>query len=239
MGVLTEREGVRRFELLPRTLVGRSPSCDLVIDDDPGVSAEHLVVSFHDEAWRVRDLGSRNGTWVAGRSVSPGDTVRLAEGDEVRLGPRCTFVLSEASPPADARPAGLPSTRAERIGLHEVQIAFAVSSDEESAAWSVTVGGRRVSLGDRVHTYLLLTLARQRAEDAANGITEANRGWCYADDLARRLGITPEVLKVYVYRARRQLEGAGVVGAAGIVERRLATNQIRFGVDGAVVRRDA
>lgn len=290
MGVLEGPDG-RRVELLPRTLVGRSPSCDVVLAD-PSVSGEHAVVAWIDGRWRLRDLGSRNGTAVGDRPVSS-EPVALAVGDRVAFGrapggwtlieaaaprPRAVagdgtvveadgdlLVLPDPGTPevtvargdggwwleddAGTRrvsdgdavvaggvrwelrlPVGLAAT-VERAGrLDDVGFVFAVSADEEHASWGTTEPVAR-ELGDRVHAYLLLTLARARREDADAGVDAGARGWRYADELARGLGITPEVLKVYVYRARRQLQEAGVVGAAALIERRAASNQIRLGTD--------
>jgi DNA-binding NtrC family response regulator len=49
-------------------IVGRSPECDLSIDD-PKLSAVHLELVATDGGVRVRDLGSRNGTLLAGHRV--------------------------------------------------------------------------------------------------------------------------------------------------------------------------
>lgn len=64
-----------------RTLVGRHPSCDLVIDE-PFVSAEHAEIAASGGRWRVRDLGSTNGTFLNGEPVvladmEPGDVVQF------------------------------------------------------------------------------------------------------------------------------------------------------------------
>lgn len=213
-------------------LIGRGSSCDLRIDHAT-VSSEHAVVYWDDTAWFLRDLGSRNGTQVGGRALRAGVPERLDEGAVVHFG-RCTdpwTVVSTAAPLTG----DVSVTAAASLALEALTVHFVVSTDEEHVSWSVEQGGQSVSLGDRVHTYLLLTLARQRLHDA--DVPEPARGWCYADELARRLGITPEVMKVYVYRARRQLDEAGVHGAGGLLERRAATNQIRLATDRIVIRR--
>ena len=115
--------------------------------------------------------------------------------------------------------------------LSEVAFRFRVSPDEEFASWSVDTGDREVDLGGRSFVYLLVTLARERLADRARGLGLADRGWMVGDELARRLGMTPETMKVHVYRAREQLRDVGVLGAGGVVERRSTTNQIRFGSD--------
>ena len=66
-------------------LVGRSPSCGLRLDDRT-VSGEHALLSWTDSEWRVRDLGSRNGTFVGGRRVPPGEGRQLKSGDQLGFG---------------------------------------------------------------------------------------------------------------------------------------------------------
>lgn len=48
-----------------RLRIGRSPDCDLVIDD-PSISRVHAELVFDDGAWQLRDLGSKNGCFVDG-----------------------------------------------------------------------------------------------------------------------------------------------------------------------------
>ena len=71
MGLLiSERTGEYR-PLSARTVVGRSPTCRLHIPDGL-VSGEHASLSWRDGRWLVRDLGSRNGTWVDGKRLGAG-----------------------------------------------------------------------------------------------------------------------------------------------------------------------
>jgi S1-C subfamily serine protease len=66
--------------------LGRDPQSDLRFDAerDLDVSSKHAVVMHSGDAFLVRDLGSRNGTFVNGRRVET-DTP-LADGDVVRCG---------------------------------------------------------------------------------------------------------------------------------------------------------
>ena len=65
-----------------RITVGSVDSNDLVVDL-PGVSRVHAVFERFSESWTVRDLGSRNGTFVNGtrtigeRALHPGDEIVL------------------------------------------------------------------------------------------------------------------------------------------------------------------
>jgi len=74
--VVIERQRVR---------VGRSPVCDLTLDD-PSVSALHLELVATDDGLVLRDHGSTNGTWAG--------EVRLRE---ALLAPRATFKAGTAT----------------------------------------------------------------------------------------------------------------------------------------------
>lgn len=76
----------RRLAALPaRCVVGRSPACDLVLDVRD-VSREHAVIHWTGAAWELQDLGSRNGTWLAGRRLAARECQLLARGAEIRFG---------------------------------------------------------------------------------------------------------------------------------------------------------
>lgn len=62
--------------------IGRRPGSDLVLPD-PRVSRDHAVVEAAGGGWRLRDLGSRNGTIVNGQPVSEAD---LRDGDRIAIG---------------------------------------------------------------------------------------------------------------------------------------------------------
>jgi pSer/pThr/pTyr-binding forkhead associated (FHA) protein len=65
-----------------RVLVGRDPSCDLVIDDK-SVSRRHAYFERRGSGWGVLDQGSANGTFLNGAQISDAD---LYDGQELRLG---------------------------------------------------------------------------------------------------------------------------------------------------------
>lgn len=84
MGRLREIQSNRSCELEPEHLVGRSPRSSLVIDHQL-VSAQHAVLRWTGTVWTVRDLGSRNGTFVAGNRISRAPQP-IAEGAKVCFG---------------------------------------------------------------------------------------------------------------------------------------------------------
>jgi pSer/pThr/pTyr-binding forkhead associated (FHA) protein len=72
-----------------RTRIGRSPECDIFLDDVT-VSRNHAVLIERDGRFHIEDQGSLNGTFVNRRRI---DNAELSNGDELQIGKyRLTFV---------------------------------------------------------------------------------------------------------------------------------------------------
>ena len=72
-----------------RTRIGRSPECEIFLDDVT-VSRNHAVLIKRDDGYVVEDQGSLNGTFVNRRRI---DTAVLRSGDELQIGKyRMTFI---------------------------------------------------------------------------------------------------------------------------------------------------
>ncbi|HCH64145.1 MAG: hypothetical protein CL927_08160 [Deltaproteobacteria bacterium] len=124
------------------------------------------------------------------------------------------------------------------LGIREVTLHFSVSSDEEDVEITVRGGTREQRLRQRSHSYLLLTLARERmADQVRSDVPEAEQGWVYRDDLCSMLRLTKSVMFLQIHRARKQLEAAGVANAFDLVERRAGSGQLRLGVAQLEVQR--
>jgi hypothetical protein len=85
--------GGRAGETFPleadRIVVGRSPECDVFLDDVT-VSRMHAVVSRDADGFTIEDQGSLNGTYVNRRRV---ERAKLEDGDDVQIGKyRLTFL---------------------------------------------------------------------------------------------------------------------------------------------------
>jgi len=77
-------KGVKRLELdAEQITVGRLPENTVHVDDDERLSRRHCVLEYAEDGWRIRDLGSRNGTKLNGQRVA--ESV-LANGDVVTAG---------------------------------------------------------------------------------------------------------------------------------------------------------
>ncbi|SMF42061.1 pSer/pThr/pTyr-binding forkhead associated (FHA) protein [Cellulosimicrobium cellulans J34] len=64
-------------------LIGRAPSCTLVLDDDYS-SSRHARIFPQHGTWFVEDLGSTNGTYVEDQRI--GQVTPLSIGTRVRIG---------------------------------------------------------------------------------------------------------------------------------------------------------
>lgn len=101
VGLLHLASSNETFRLGPRCLLGRAPTCDVRVDDRR-VSNEHAVIQYNRGGWELRDLNSRNGTYVGGRRVGS-DWILLSKGMELAIGGRdLSFTLIDASAPAAA-----------------------------------------------------------------------------------------------------------------------------------------
>jgi hypothetical protein len=97
LGVL-QCPGGERLPLRARHLVGRSRSCHLRLERAT-VSAEHAVLWWTGERWLVRDLGSRNGTWVDGERLEPLSSRPLPQGAALTFGLEAGYQLVEDGAP--------------------------------------------------------------------------------------------------------------------------------------------
>ena len=304
MGRLRQISDGKVIWMRPLVRVGRDPSADLVMNSRM-VSTEHALFRWVGANWSIRDLGSRNGTWVDGKRLAPGEEVPVFPGASFSFGgPEAGWVLlSEEAPgvaaervsdgnyrqvtadilvlPDDEQPTltiqqepqgdwivedregsrplvngdvievdgdpwrihipevveGTWESTPYSMILSELTFRFQVSLDEEHVELSIQAAHTRLPIPPRAHHYLLLTLARARMADQARGVPPGEQGWKDQDELARRLGLTENMLNVYICRARQQLAAAGIMGAGGLIERRSQTRKLRLGAELMEVRR--
>ncbi|MBE2282405.1 MAG: protein kinase [Prosthecobacter sp.] len=103
-------------------LLGRHPDCHVHLPDDSFVSRHHFILEVCPPQACVRDLGSRNGTYVNGRKIggrkegeSPEEGARraypevtLKHGDRIQVGDTALEVAVKQAAPAAAVPAAPP-----------------------------------------------------------------------------------------------------------------------------------
>lgn len=67
-----------------RVTIGKASTNAVALDHDETVSRLHAVLENLEFAWSIRDLGSRNGTYINGERITAEKV--LKSGDEVRVG---------------------------------------------------------------------------------------------------------------------------------------------------------
>ncbi|MCA9540019.1 MAG: FHA domain-containing protein [Myxococcales bacterium] len=297
MAHLVHQSTKKANTLAARVVVGRSRACHLRLLARR-VSGEHATITWNGTGWAVRDLGSRNGTFVDARQLGVGEVAPLAAGGQVAFGdPEDVWVLGDAGAPvaqAVPLPSGrpreavgslltlpsdenprvavfpdeeggwiaeddmrqfavadqqeirvddqvyrlyLPSvlpdtlalpTQAAAPGLARLQLRLEISRDQESVRMAYDVGRGWTELEPRAHHHLVAVLARLRLNDKEP--VAAERGWVHIEELATLAALDPRTINVYISRARRELAGEGLDGAAGLIERRPGTGTLRVGV---------
>jgi predicted component of type VI protein secretion system len=102
------------FDISGSSVIGRDPSSGIVLDD-PEASRRHASVSASGDVITVEDLGSTNGTYVAGeriqgsREVGSGDRIRIGTTVmEVRVAAAATALGAVDEDPQATRIGGMP-----------------------------------------------------------------------------------------------------------------------------------
>jgi len=92
----SKQDGVsKEFELGDKSItIGRSPDADIILLDER-VSRVHCNVRFWDGAFYIKDLKSKNGTFVNGRRV---EVAKLSPADKIKVG-GYTFTFEQPGAP--------------------------------------------------------------------------------------------------------------------------------------------
>lgn len=99
MGILKHLKSGDETLLPPRCLVGRASTSTLRMDAG-AVSREHATLAWTGSGWEIRDLHSRNGTFVDGRRLDPGERALLEPGTEIVFGRDPNrYVLTDTAAP--------------------------------------------------------------------------------------------------------------------------------------------
>jgi hypothetical protein len=150
---------------------------------------------------------------------------RLTDGAMVRTaGSTWEFVLCDDLESTAVNTIATASPQPVDVALH-----FNVSQNEEHTSLNLVTGGKSVSLGERIHHYTLVTLARVRSQDAQRGLAPQSQGWIALDELSRMLGVEPSYVNIQIFRAKHQILNAlpAQPADAQLVERR--RGDVRFG----------
>lgn len=186
--VVVEGDGIRRRDLPRRGVlrIGRDTTCDLLVEGD-GVSRIHAQIEISDRV-RVVDLGSRNGTKVAGRKLRTGELVELCQDDNVEIGACVLMVQRRDREAPTLRTATLPPGAEE---IRRVRNLCDRAADEDHGVLFVGESGvGKLRLAKMVHAF-------SRRRSAALELVDCGPG--RLDELENRLfgnEETPGVLEL-------------------------------------------
>ena len=85
-----------------RLAVGRSSSVELSFPEDAGLSRQHFAFEFEGNEWTVRDLGSKNGTFV--NNIPLKARLILKPGDRITAGHLTIVYSPESDKPSAPKP---------------------------------------------------------------------------------------------------------------------------------------
>jgi len=149
------------------TTVGRQADCDGVLDD-PTVSRRHAVIEPDGRGWRLRDLGSRNGTAVNGSPVA--GSAPLRAGDIVSFGSVDARLETAAAPAAasagsDFRIGDQAAGQIHNVGRDQINYVRAeresfladIAAAKTKGRWLVSVGFLGIVAGFAMFGYGVIT----------------------------------------------------------------------------------
>jgi len=164
------------------TTIGRAPNCDVVLPERQ-VSRHHAEIERSEDSYLLRDLGSKNGTYVNGKEVD-NEPYHLNDGDEIQVAlyVKLGFVGAEATLPLEVS--------GPYKGLRI-----------EQAARRVWVGGQELAPPLSPAQYRLLELLFEHEGEliSREAIVEA----VWSDEEA--MGVTEQAIDALVYRLRDRL----------------------------------
>lgn len=106
--VIFRKDGTQRSLALPGSVmvIGRRSTCDLQVPV-AAVSRKHCQLNRSEDELKIRDLGSRNGTFLNGERI---DEAAVKAGDRVKVGP-VTFGFQIDGEPAELDAPKTPKTK--------------------------------------------------------------------------------------------------------------------------------
>jgi hypothetical protein len=165
------------------TTIGRSSDCDIVLPKRQ-VSRYHAQIERDDGGYLLRDLGSKNGTYVNGQKVY-GEPHRLRDGDEIQIAlyVKLGFVGADATIPLDLN--------GSRKGLRI-----------DRPAKRVFIGGQELSPPLSPAQYTLLEVLFDNAGHVVSRDAIVRAVWSEEE----AFGVTEQAIDALVHRLRDRID---------------------------------
>jgi len=166
-----------------KTIIGRDSSSDIQINERQ-ISRQHAEITLTQQGYTIRDLGSKNGTFLNGQPVS-GEPQLIHNGDEIGIAlcAKTTFVAEEATAP-------VMMARQNRPGIRI-----------DTGAKRVWVMGREISPPLSLAQYNLLELLYQNAGHVVSRDAVVSRVWSEED----ADGVSEQAIDALARRLRERI----------------------------------
>lgn len=177
-------EGQRWVLEEDHTLIGRSSDCDVVLPKRQ-VSRHHAEIERDERGYLLRDLGSKNGTFVNGQRVV-GEPHRLNDGDEIQIAlyVKLGFVGADATVPLELT--------GPRRGLHI-----------DRPAKRVFIGGQELLPPLSPAQYRLLKILLDNEGQVVSRDAIVDEVWAAEE----AYGVTEQAIDALVHRLRERIAG--------------------------------
>lgn len=133
-----------------RFSLGRASTNELCYADDSGLSRQHLAIEKSGDAWIVRDLGSKNGTFVNGNRLTAPH--KLGQNDRVTAG-HLSMEFANRAPTFDKTVVFVDSASSEPTASTVVSLDGVLAKDRELAGGSqmhaLIAAGRELVAGHK------------------------------------------------------------------------------------------
>ena len=149
MGAIRETQSGRTRTLEPQHIVGRTtpPACSQTLDQ-PYVSGVHAVLRWTGLGWELKDLNSRNGTFLDGRRIDPSRALELRRGARIGFGkPAEEWELVDAGAPEVM---AVPLDGGEPARMDGEMIPLPSSGDPQATIYRTADGGWALERADEL-----------------------------------------------------------------------------------------
>jgi phosphoserine phosphatase RsbU/P len=121
--------------------LGRASTNELCFPEDTGLSRQHLIFEREDDAWLIRDPGSKNGTHVNGERITC--PRRLRAGDHIAAG-HLTIVFDAPARPSQHTVVFVDKDETRPTGTVSTNLAQVIPGEKSIQASRATVSADRV-----------------------------------------------------------------------------------------------
>ena len=165
--------------------------------DSPPIELEGIVVLPNEKSPEITLYQSSSDQWLCEDQKG---IVELEPGEKISINNLSWYFIS-----ADSFDETIKADQTNSMNSPSIEVNFTVSKNEEHVSLCIQFENQTIDLGERIHHYLLLMLARKRLEDNESGLDDSEQGWIDNKQLSQQTGLEENHINIQIYRFRKQL----------------------------------